>query len=491
MALKLIYKDVALGADVDAAPSTTTPETFSNIALLPFGAETPAVATLEGNGWGLGGDYELRDGKNFAFWSLDRSGNDCVFATPPTLTFSFSERHTSTGLTVRFAPDSMDFCTDIEVWWYQNGAVKYTGRYYPTAPEFILEQTVEAYDAVKIALRKTNLPGKRAKVEKVTFGVHRTFDGRELTGSSIIQEVDLISDSIPANVLDATLRGSGRGDYVFQRKQPVEAYNDDELLGVFYVEKGNRTGWNNYTLSCTDAVGVLDLDEYAGGLWIADTALGSILQEVFQGAFEFDIDHAFASAKLRGFIPSGTKRDALRAIAFALGAVVDTAGTNKIKLFPMPKGAGAEIPAAATYEGGSVDIADKVTEVTVTAYVIFDERPGENDEYVEFNGVKYRYYTDTKHATNPATVATDPPNKVKFMGNYLVNLGNAQTLADNIMAYYVRRETYRFKHVLDGHTTGDRATATLPWGGTVAGNFTKLTISATGLVVGDVEMVLD
>lgn len=491
MALKLIYKDVALGADADATPSTTTPENFSNIALLPFGAEAPAVATLEVNGWGLGGDYELREGKKIAFWSSDRSGNDCVFATPPTLTFSFDERHTSTGLTVRFAPESMDFCTDMEVWWYQDGAVKYTGRYYPTTPEFILEQTVEAYDAVKIALHKTNLPGRRAKVEKVTFGVYRTFDGKELTDASIIQEVDLISDSIPTNVLDATLRGSGRGDYVFQRKQPVEAYNDDELLGVFYVEKGNRTGWNNYTLDCTDAVGVLDLDEYAGGLWIADTPLPAILQEVFGGVFEFDLEMSYLGAKLRGFIPPGTKRDALRAIAFALGAVVDTAGTNKIKIFPMPKGAGAEIPATQTYEGGSVDIADKVTEVTVTAYVIFDERPGENDEYIEHNGVKYRYYTDTKHAYNPGTVATDPPNKIKFMGNYLVNLGNAQTLADNIMAHYMRRETYRFKHILDGHKPSDRATATLPWGGTVAGNFKKVTISATGIVVGDVEMLLD
>lgn len=491
MALKLIYKDVALGADVDATPSTTTAESFSNIALLPFGAEAPAVATFEGNGWGLGGDYELRDGHSFAFWSLDRSGDDCVFAAPPTLTFSFAEQHTSTGLTITFAPESMDYCTDVEVLWYQDGAVKFTGRYYPTEPVFILEQTVEAWDKVAIVLHKSSLPGKRAKVENVTFGVNRTFDGRELTGASIIQEVSLISDSIPANVLDATLRGERRGDYVFQRKQPVEAYNDDNLLGVFYVEKGSRTGWSNYTLSCTDAVGVLDLDEYAGGIWINDTALDTILAEVFGDTFEFDVDPAFASATMRGFIEPGTKRDALRAIAFALGAVVDTAGTRKIKLFPMPTGTGAEIPAAETYEGGSVAIGDKVTEVTVTAYVIFDERPGDNDEYVELDGVKYRYYTETKHAYNPDTVATDPPNKVKFLQNYLVNLGNAQTLADNIMAYYMRRETYRFKHIMCGHTTGDRATATLPWGGTVDGNFTKITISATGLVVGDVEMVLD
>lgn len=491
MALKLIYKDVALGADADAAPSTTTPESFSNIALLPFGAEAPAVATLEGNGWGLGGDYDLRDGSPFAFWSVERSGTDCVFTTPPTIAFVFSQQHTSTGLSIRFAPESMDYCTEVEVIWRQGGEVKATGVFYPDTPDFIIEKTVEAYDALTISFHKTNLPGKRAKVEKVTFGVIRTFDGKELTGATIIQEVDLISDKLHTNVLDATLRGESRGDYVFQRKQPVEAYNGDDLLGVFYVENGSRTGWSNYTVSCTDAIGVLDLDEYGGGLWLNNTALGTILAEVFGDAFEFDIAPAFASATLRGYIEPGTKRDALRSIAFALGAVVDTAGTNKIKLFPMPTGDGREIPAAETYEGGSVDIGDKVTEVTVTAYVIFDERPGDNEEYLEFNGVKYRYYTDTKHAYNPSVVATDPPNKVKFQKNYLVNLGNAQDIADNIMAYLMRRETYRYKHILNGHTTGDRATAALPWGGTVGGNITKLTISATGIVVGDTEMVLD
>ena len=491
MALKLIYKDVALGADADATPSTTTAESFSNIALLPFGADTPAIATLEVNGWGLGGDYATRDKQGFAFWSVARSGSDCVFSTPPTLTFNFSEQHTSTGLTIRFAPESMDYCAEVEVLWYQDGAVKFSGTYYPTAPEFILEQTVEAYDKVTVILRKTSLPGKRAKVEAVTFGVVRTFDSRELTGATVIHEVDLISDTLPANVLDAAFRSETRGDYVFQRKQPVEAYNDNTLLGVFFVEKGTRTGWSNYTLSCTDAVGVLGLDEYPGGVWINATPLETILAQVFGDTVEFDIDPAFASATLRGAIVSGTKRDALQSIAFALGAVVDTAGTHKIKLFPLPTGTGAEIPAAETYEGSSVDIGDKVTEVTVTAYVISDERPDDNDEYVEIGGTKYRYYTDTKHAYNPDTVATDPPCVVKFQKSYLVNLSNAQALANNIMAYYMRRETYRFKHLLGGHKTGDRAVATLPWGGTVGGNFKKITISATGLIVGDVEMVLD
>lgn len=491
MALKLIYKDIALGADEDAATSASAAESYSDISKLPFGVEAPAVATLELNGWGLTPEYKVRSNQPFAFWSVARSGDDCTFPEPPSMSFVFDNQHTSTGITIRFAPESMDYCSEIDVTWYQDGAVKHTGTYYPDSPDYLVSQTVQAYDAVSITFKKTSLPGKRVKVEKITFGAIRVLDGRELTWANLIQEVSLISDTVPVNVLDAAFHGESRVDYVFQRKQPVEAYNGETLAGVYYIERGARSGANDYSISCSDAVGVLDLDDYEGGIWITDTPLETILAEVFGSAFEFDIDPVFSGSTLRGYIEPGTRREALQAIAFALGAVVDTAGTEKIKLFPMPSGEGTVIPPTETYTGGAVDISDTVTEVTVTAYVIFDERPVDKDEYVEFNGVQYRYYTETKHATNPNTVVTDRPNKIKFDKSYLVNLSNAQMLADKIMAYYMRRETYNFMHVVSDQTTGDRATVDLPWGDTVSGNITKMTISCTGIVVSDTEMLLD
>ena len=209
------------------------------------------------------------------------------------------------------------------------------------------------------------------------------------------------------------------------------------------------------------------------------------------GAFEIDLDPAYANSTLRGYIAPGSKREALQQVAFALGACVDTSGTAKIKVFPPPVGAGKEIPEAETYIGGKVDTADTVTEVTVTAYVIFDERPGDNEEYIEFNGVKYRYYTETKHAYNPDIVASDLANKVKYTKCYLCNLSNAQARANDILAYYMRRDTYKAKHIVDGQQVGDRAIMTLPWGGTVGGNVVKMTVSVTGLTVSDTEFLVD
>ena len=491
MGVKLIYKDVALGADEDAEVTATEAESFSDVGKIPFGLETPAIATAELNGWGLTHDYQVYDDHRVAFWSKERSGADCYFNSPPTITLTFDQQYTSTGLTVRFSPATMDYCTEIGVTWYQNGVVKHSGTYYPDTPLYVIADTAEAFDKLVFTFAKTNLPGKRLKIEQLVIGVIREFEGDELTGANFLHEISPISDTVPVNVLDATFHSKDDVDFVFQRKQPVEGYNGDELIGVYYIESGKRTGARDYSIACSDLLGVWDIEEYSGGIWITDTALTSILAAVFGDVKYFDISPEYASSTLRGFIEPGTKRTALQQIAFALGAVVDTSGTDKVKIYPVPTGTGETIPAEKTYIGGSVDVADKVTEVTVTAYVIFDERPTDNQESIEFNGVKYRYYTDTKHAYNPDTISTDLPNKVKFAGAYLVNLSNAQSLADKIMVYYMRREKYAFKHVVNGQKTGSRATAALPWGGETSGNITKMSISVTGITVSDTEMLLD
>ena len=489
--MKLIYTDIALGAAEDAAVTAGDKESFSSLALLTSGSPSVAVATLEPGGWGLSHDYKVKNGQTFALWSRSISGGDCVFASPPAITLDFTKQYTSTGLTFRFSPESGDFCRKISVAWYQAGTVKESGTYYPDSAFYTLENTVEAFDRIVITLEETSLPNRRAKLEHIAIGIVREFSGDELTGTKFVHEIDLISDKVPINVMDASFHSKRDVEYVFQRKQPVEAYNGDQLIGVYYIEKGERTGAQDYTIACQDAIGTLDLDDYAGGLWLQDTAVATILADVIGGAFEIDLDPAYANSKLRGFIEPGTKREALQQVAFALGACVDTSGTAKIRVFPMPKGSGKEIPEAETYIGGKVDTADTVTEVTVTAYVIFDERPGNNDESIEFNGVEYRYYTETKHAYNPNIVASDLAKKVKFTKCYLCNLSNAQARADEILAYYMRRNTYKAKHIVDGQKVGDRGAMTLPWGGTVGGNITKMTVSVTGLTVSDAEFLMD
>ena len=497
MSIKIRYKDVAVGADKNATVTTTGKTGFSDTSVIPFGVNPPALATCELNGWGLSHKYKARDNNPIAFWSNTLSGDDCVFANVPTITLEFTEQYTTTGITIQFAVNSVDFCRKITVYWYQGGEVKEQETFKPTNPIFVLNKTIEAFDKLVLEFNETNLPRKRCKVEGIIIGVVRDFTATELRSVKAIHEIDLISNTVPINVLDASVHSTDEVDYIFQKKQPVEMFENGGLIGVYYIDKGERTGRFDMSFSCKDAIGLLDLVTYGGGLWLTDTPLTTILSDVFGDMYEFDIDPVYKNSTLRGYIePEQKQREVLQQIAFVLGAVVDTTGTHKIRLFPPPLSVTAEtISDKQTYTGGKVTTGDTVTAIKVTAFDIVDERPVNDgfteDESIEFNGVEYKCTTKIITAKNPNTVTSDPENIMRFENCYLVNSSNGQELAHRLMLYYQKRNRYTFKHILNGQQVAGKYAAALPWGGVSSGNITKMTVTTSNITVSDTEMLLD
>ena len=242
MSVKVRYKDVAIGADKDATVTTTEKTGFSDVAQIPFGVNPPALATCELNGWGLSHNYKMRNNQPIAFWSNSLSNVECVFDNFPTIEINFTEQYTTTGLTIQFGVETGDFCRKIAVTWYQDGEIKEHGEYTPTSPVFVVNKTVEAFDRLLFEFRETNLPRKRCKIEGIILGVVRDFTGSELRAVKAIHEIDLISNTVPLNVLDANVHGKDEVDYIFQKKQPVEMFENGNLVGVYYIDKGERTG---------------------------------------------------------------------------------------------------------------------------------------------------------------------------------------------------------------------------------------------------------
>ena len=146
MSVKIVYKDIAVGAAETAAEETPREEEqpdCSDISQIFAGVEPPATTTCELNGWGLSHDYKTYNNQPIAFWSSVRSGYDCVFTSPPTITILWGNlNYTSTGLSITFAPESNDYCRKITVTWYQDNAVKFSGTYYPNTAQYVINQTL-------------------------------------------------------------------------------------------------------------------------------------------------------------------------------------------------------------------------------------------------------------------------------------------------------------------------------------------------------------
>ena len=89
----------------DAAETTTSNQTFGNLALLKDNAEPEKYMTLENDFTVLDGSFsELPDSpSDVVFWSSkisDASGN---FASNPSMTIQFDTNHSSVGLTLHFS----------------------------------------------------------------------------------------------------------------------------------------------------------------------------------------------------------------------------------------------------------------------------------------------------------------------------------------------------------------------------------------------------
>lgn len=253
----ILYKDIAPGAEEDAAVTASGGESFSNLAELPHGLSLPdPIITGELNAWGLDGSFVLRGSKQPAFWSSTLSGEDCEFEAPPAITITFDQQYSSLGISITFDQTGGDYCTEVNIKWYQGSTLKAYKDFSPNGTFYYCNQRVESYNKVVITLKKTSLPYRRARVDHIIFGIYRTYGMSELRSASIVNQTSLISTEVPISTMRWTLDSLEDVDFLFQLKQPVEVSNNDNLIGVFYINSHSRSGPSVYSIECYDAIGV-------------------------------------------------------------------------------------------------------------------------------------------------------------------------------------------------------------------------------------------
>lgn len=487
MSVKIVYEDIAVGAQEDATVTATAAQAGSKPADLPTGVEPVPIATMELNHWLLGGDRQLRRSQPIGFWSAQMSDETGAFASPPTITVDFDQQYTSLGIYLRFDTATGDYCSALTIRWYQGSRLLAEKTFYPDGPEYFCENTVEAYSRVVIQLDKTHLPCCRARLSRIMFGIIRTFLLDELRSVKVTEQVDLISAEAAVNALDFELDSKSDVEYMFQLRQPVYAYNGEVLVGVFYISDSSRKGENLYGLSCVDAIGVLDEDTVPAAVYEARPVRG-LLEEVLDGKFRLELDPALEVETVTGYLPDCTRREALHQIAFALRAIVDTSGTDAVRVYRLPNDAPDELPPGRVYIGGSVDTSAVVTAVSVTAHSY--SRTGSGNDTMEVGGVTWYHTTAVTTIKNPNVTASDKQNVKEIKDATLVNSGNVAAVARTAYDYYMRRNTQRVKIVMSDETPGSHVTAPTPWGSRVTGHISSMSITLSGIAAADCEVMV-
>ena len=288
------------------------------------------------------------------------------------------------------------------------------------------------------------------------------------------------------NTLDFTLDSLTDIEYMFQMKQPVSAYDGGQLIGVFYIEDSKHRAKGLYDISCKDAIGVLDDDPFPAGMY-QNCPAQQLLLDILGGQFGLEIDPALAGTPITGYIPDCSRREALQQVVFALGAMVDTSGTEKIRVYRDREDMPRKIPKSRAYTGGTVDTSAIVTAVQVTAHSY--SASGEGSDTVEINGVTYYHTTEIITINNPSVTASDKANVVEVKNATLVNPGNAAAIAQHLYSYYTKRQKQKVRIVMDGERPGDHVAAPTPWDSAVDGFITSMHIVLSGIAAAECEVV--
>lgn len=544
----------------DSAPSCTTAKPFCNLGrdlLLESVPSQNKYGTLENEQWIMDGSFsffpEVPEQYFWGLWSTTQSDKNGVFADPPVLDITFTQDHSSSGLTLHFYSPTDDWASRIKIQWFsQDGGLISTALFYPDAVDYYCAKKVENYRRIRIHFLETNRPGRYLKLAGIDYGVYLHFSGHEIVDAHVLEECDPLSSEISINTLNVSLYNKeGRFSIlnpegyfdVLQHKQKFTVWEDVKqdarstgsvsyCMGTFYLSDWSNSSDTLADFSAVDAIGLLDGAPFDGGIY--DTTAAELAEAILTG-YSYTLDENLAAERVQGYIAAGTRREALQQLAFAIGAVVDCSRGELIRIAPAPSKASGMITYNRKLQDGSkVTLNPLITSVAVTAHRYL---PGESTEElyrdtldpgtyrVTFNApavvdsltvtgaeltksgvnlctltvakagevcVTGRKYTDSTVVLR-RTAANLPPNaqdnELTVTDATLVGPSRAEAVAVRVLEHYAQRYEQNFSMVAGDEKLADRLIIQSFGGEMVRGVLTKLEFDLTGGFLADAKVI--
>ena len=525
MAVKVIYKDIAPDAkeDIKSIETSEVNENLSNVELLRNDEViTTPYATLEKDLWRLDGTYKAYTNDNITYIGTQVSADEAIdgkymFNTPIVITRTFNNKHTSVGVSIQF--DSPDYCNYLNIKWYNDDVMVYSNDYYPDSVEYYCKQNVEVFNKIEITFYSMNKPNRLLKIWNIFDGLNRVFKDKDLISVGVLEEMSLISEDIPINTLDIQLVKQEDTDLIFQKKQPLLTYRDNEFIGMFFIDSGERTSKNIYEVSAVDYKGILENNTFYGGIYFDELA-GNIINSIFADEnIVLNIDDDTFNTKLSGYLKISTKREALMQVLFACCSVCNTSRVNTFDIFKLRNGL-VEVPAERIKEGGKVVTESKITSVKISVHKYTKDKEAKDvfsgeliagDNLIQFsnpiditanvsvsggtlkelhnnycivsvtepaevivNAYEYVDNVTTKEMIDPDILLGKVTEVREITDATLVSNSNYEAVLQNVYNYYINNTHLESDMRIEDEQVGDRVTLHTDWSGDQTGRIEQL-----------------
>ena len=316
----------------------------------------------------------------------------------PALTISFNGKFSSVGILLTFNLLSGDYARKLNIKWYADDTLLSNKDFEPDGARYFCSNYVLRYNKIVLTFQSTSKPYRPVFLTRIDYGIYRDFLSDELLETDCLQEINAISESISINTLSFTVRAKNNIPFDLQKKQRLGLYFDGRLLGNFYLKSGARKNRVDYYMDTHDALGILDGNEYHGGICSA-VKVDTVLQEIFAGEdFGYTLDESYKDVTLTGYIPYTSKRNALVQVAFAIGAIVDTSYGDCVRIYPQPQEVTGTFDNSNTFDGLTLEHSDIVTGIRLTVHS-YAETDEEEELYKEaLNGTAEIVFSEPHHS---------------------------------------------------------------------------------------------
>lgn len=505
MSLTVRYIDTPVGAQESAQVSGNEIQPCGSYSDVTAGVPDIPWATLEPGLWTLDGTRKILadNAKHTGWWSKSKSGDDGSFSTPPTIEIAFAEPYTTTALTFTFWPSTDQWCTGLNVAWYKGDALLAETATYPDGPQWELEQVVESFDRIVIQILSINKGNQFAKIQKIQIGKVYSFGRNEIITVRLLNEVDPSLCELSIDTLRIEIQNRNGRLLIPQENQQMEVYRNDNLLAVQYIQESSREATHYYTFSCQSAIGLLGND-YLGGIYV-DVPVETVLDEIMDDR-KYVLDGVFHDQTVTGYLPICSRRDALQQVAFALGAMVTSHGSDAIMLIPVPTAKTSSFDGSTIFPGAKATNAPRIAKVVLVSHsytptaevkkLLDEEKIDGSDVLVTFDEPYHAYaitggvisgsganwVTITAHGPvsltgktylhsmmhntrrNPEALASERSNILTVDEATLVHSGNAQAVLDRLYEAKLLRQTLSHDAIISGQFAGQRVHSVNPWG---------------------------
>ena len=526
MSLEINYIDAPEGAQEKMSAIGENGNVLSDNSLIVKGAKDIPYATLEPGVWKLNGTMRIMpDAPKPGWWSSElstiniselgtavlgkmilgqrESETSGRFVNPPRITLSFPYPFASTGFTLTFSPSTDQWCSEINVTWYNGQTFLLSKTYYPTSARWTLLETVESFDRVVFEMMATNKPGQFAKIQRIEIGRTVLLSAEEIISARLVNEADPSLCELTVDTMEFEMHDPQGRDFLPQENQRVELIQNGVLRASQYITSSTRKAKSNYSISCQSSIGLLN-DEFLGGLY-NEKPLAELVTEIL-GDWEFEIASVFNYATITGYLPVCSQREALQQVSFAVGAMVSTQNSTKIRLISVPTAVSAKFSGDDILLGSNVKTAPRYARVEVNSHTytktntvetLMDEEEVNGDgvlitfttphyDYeitggtivesdvnwvkitgngpVTLNAKTYLHTTRTHVKRNPEATAKERGNYIAVTECTLINSNNAQDAVERLYAAKQRRQTVSQDVIVNGQRAGQIASSLTPWG---------------------------